>query len=677
MKLKAPKPWQIVIIFVSIILLAVGGGILYAYFSTDGFKEKPVYPVITVSDKNQIYNNDRGQYEADSDFSLEFTTATEGVNRKNITLSFPSGIAFERNEEDGTISDGVIIVPEKISLDEEFKVVLVKDAYDPTTFELIEGDNIPEDAVYVNRGGVSDLIITPEDNKDYNSQIKIAVDVPVLKINLTLKDATTGLEFGADNGIVKIPENTNFVVEPDFIPKASRYQFSDEKNSAVAEENRKEKTVYLYTDATGIVMNYVEKSDIYFSALDQVSSENIIDAYVFKSAKDEKVFVSENFGLEEKALYNQAINVLSSPNANSVKANISPAVVEANVSSFSVNTNSEDSPYPLEVSKVFKIVAGPGSAVSGALNIQVRNEHQEILSGLIKNVAARISSITGADGVVLTDANRIANYATLRGAGNVEIDGTEYTYINSSVRDLNLANFEISALQPCSIQIEVVLVLQDEFENYFIFNPESKHLLYANATEQPDDVVSWSDTWLDKSGINLKIIYSGGQVVATEYEQNLSDVSVVPSTNTYQRKVFFIYYEGNEQSKNIVSTTSIGEGAYYVNGTLLKLYPLNGSELVVNDSGKCKLIFATVRTDAYGEPIMSTDSTDKNKIYNLVQVSDPVDVEVENSLRGISELKGVVADSKLLDSESNQFAIPTAKDNVITLQIVCQMRLFL
>ena len=316
MKLKAPKTWQMVLIFVSIVLLIVGGGVLYVYLN-DGFKTSEVYPqTIDITDSDNILNLATSQYEATEDFSLTFTSQTEGVNRKGITLSFPSGIAVSRDEENGTISDGVIIVPEKVNLDESFTVSLVKQPYDKNNnlIEDLNNYNAEENGApnYINKGGVSNLVITPESDTDYSRQIRIAVDVPVLSVELKFFDLTTGLEFEQESGATIIPEGTNFVAKPVFTPQESAYMFSDDKAGNISEENKREKSVFytLGTGVTGIQLNQ-SADGIYFTALEQVSQDNLVRAFAFASAKDELDFVDQNSSLEGEAFYNQAISVLS------------------------------------------------------------------------------------------------------------------------------------------------------------------------------------------------------------------------------------------------------------------------------------------------------------------------------------------------------------------------------
>lgn len=659
MKLKAPKTWQMVVIFVAIVLLAIGGGVLYVYLST-GFQEQVIYPdSISIEDANQTYNSSLQQYEAVEDFNLTITTPTENVNRRQITLSFASGVAFTRDEEAGTISDGVITVPENVILGQEFRVSLVKQAYttDGRLLTTEELENYEGEVIYLNAGGISNLMIATQNNTRPLTSIRIAVDVPVLSVSLRIVDATTGLEFTpeSEGEPIKIPEGTNFVVEPVFLPEASRYQFSDNQNSAIAEANRREKGVYfsLASSTTGIEFNYND-GDVYFTALDEISALNTINAYLFPDSLSQRNFLEANSSLQGLALYNEIVSALSL-NDEAIQASISHAVVEANVGSFLVANDTAQNPYALSENKLLRIYAGAGEA---NLDVRIADIHGNSLSGLVGNVAARLISATNNDGTDMRSS------VVLRGGTTQVVDGVQYTFINSAVKNLNYSYFELSSNQAGNIQFEIVLLVQDENGEYFIFGqPET---FYATVTATSEQGVSWSDMWTDATnGISMQIIYSGTQPVSSQYERDLETVSTVPAENTYQRKVFFIYSTAtdNPNLANYAETTSFGQGSYSVGGAYVTLYPLSGSELIAKMAGNYNLIFATVRTDAYGTPIMEEDGR-----YILEQISSPVSVSVTETLRGIQGATVVVNDDEqnwLEDNRTEQatnlsaYAIPT------------------
>lgn len=663
MKLKAPKTWQMVMIFVSIVLLAVGGGILYVYL-TGGFDEDVTYPEsIDVLDSDSVYNSTTMQYEAVEDFELTFTTSTESVNRVGITLSFPSGVAVTRDPENGTISDGVIVVPENLVLDQAFTVSLVQQAYDPETFEPISEIEEGTNPTYVNKGGISRLVITPENSTDFNRQITIAVDVPVLDLDIEFVDETTGYEYDESESFI-IPEGTNFTAVPVFKPEASAYQYSDNLNSAIA--NKREKSVFysLGASADGITLNYTD-SGVYFTAHEEVSSGNLVNAFAFANAREENAFAQANSSLQGQAFYNQAISTLSTSDS-AVTGNASVSVIEANVGLFSVAQNTEANPYELSVDRLFTIKAGNDASEGAALSAVIQDIHGADLSGMIRGIGARIISATNSNG------GDISTSVELRGGETrTTADGQDYTMINSSVRDLAESCFELSSSAEGSIQIGVVLLVQDEERRYNVFGEEK--VFYATVTTHVEDSVSWKQNWADIDGITMKIIYADGNPVATEYPHDLSDFAVVPEGNVYQTKMFFVY---GTSADEIISVASLGAGTYQIGGSGAELYPLSGSQLVALKAGEVDLIFATVRTDAYGTPVMT-----EGGLYQLVQVSSPVRVTVENSLRGINSVEvevGTTQDWSVGSGANMYLAIPTGTNitgGAIETQITMQIHL--
>ncbi len=670
MKIKAPKTWQMVAIFISIILLAVGGGVLYVYLTT-GFKTEQVYPLsITIQDQDNTFNSSLEQYEAVDDFDLNIDSPTEKVNNREVTLSFTSGISFTRDEANGTISDGVIIVPEKITLGQNFTVKLVKQAYSKDGEILTEADieNYEDEMILANKGGVSNLVITTQNKKLPSTTIKIAVDVPVINIGLKIVDASSPeLEYNADeSGLIKIPEGTNFVVEPVFMPEASRYQFSDDKNTSLTEKREKHIYYELASATNGITFNY-NNGDVYFSALSEVSALNTINAYLFSDSLTERDFYIANADLEGIALYNEAISTLSS-SESAIFSSISHAVVEANVGGFVITTNTQDNPYELTVNKLFRISAGASTLSNLSLGAIVSDIHGNSLSGMIKNVAVRVLSAKTESGedAPLSDI-------TLKGGSAVVVDGLTYVKINSNVKNLNQAYFELSLNGVYDLQLEVVLLVEDEHGQLNIF--EEKYVLYFESTESVEEDVSWTSETPDP--ISMTIIYSGNEAVASQYEKNLNTLTNVPAGNVYQKKVFFVYSsDAGVDLSEYFSTVSSGKGVYVINGENKTLYPLNGSELVAKQAiSGVSLVFATVRTDAYGNPVLEEDGR-----YRLIKISNAVTVNVKETLRGFEAGLQIQNEDWLYENETTgrkQYIIPTGSNlqnnipagNDITLKI--------
>lgn len=645
MKLKAPKTWQLVVILVVVFVLAIGGSFLAVYLTT-GFRPQSVYPEsIVVEDEDLTYNQQNSQYEVVENFNLMITSPTADITNNQVTLSFAPGKSVTRTE-DGKISDGTIIVPEQVTLNQSFTVELVQAAYTGKDGEPFTS----------NAGGISSLVITTENNLLSSSIITIAVDVPVHDVEFTLVDATTGIEFGTEGEDNRVAENTNFEIQTTFYPEASRYLYSDNVNPAIS-QNREKQVFFNVSNVeglSGVTFEYNE-GDVYFIAGDEPSRDNLINGYVFANAKQQIEFFEANSQISGLPLYSEAIRVLSG-DENAAKSSISVNVVEANVGSFTINDTSS-SPLNLTSNKLFRLSAGNSSLSNASINIQIRDVHDGDLSALIKNVGVRILTIDG------QGASNSSASVTIRGGESITVgegdSAKQYTLISSNVKNLNHAYWEISTDGEHEIVLEVVLITADENGDMVIFDEQTQRTIHFVSTENAEEEVSWNGI---EDAISMSIIYdANGNVISSQYKDDLNSVSYVPSTNTYQKKVFFAYIDESsslpegQTLADYVSVSDEGSGRYQIAaGVNAYLYPLVGSELIVKDAIDFNLIFATVRTDAYGNAIMTTSGT-----YQLQQISSSISVEVEKTLQGLTSASLQIDEQWLNQEGGNIFAIPT------------------
>ena len=645
MKLKAPKTWQLVVILVVVFVLAIGGSLLAVYLTT-GFRPQSVYPEsIVVEDEDLTYNQQNSQYEVVENFNLMITSPTADITNNQVTLSFAPGKSVTRTE-DGKISDGTIIVPEQVTLNQSFTVELVQAAYTGKDGEPFTS----------NAGGISSLVITTENNLLSSSTITIAVDVPVHDVEFTLVDATTGIEFGTEGEDNRVAENTNFEIQTTFYPEASRYLYSDNVNPAIS-QNREKQVFFNVSNVeglSGVTFEYNE-GDVYFIAGDEPSRDNLINGYAFANAKQQIEFFEANSQISGLPLYSEAIRVLSG-DENAAKSSISVNVVEANVGSFTINDTSS-SPLNLTSNKLFRLSAGNSSLSNASINIQIRDVHDGDLSALIKNVGVRILTIDG------QGASNSSASVTIRGGESITVgegdSAKQYTLISSNVKNLNHAYWEISTDGEHEIVLEVVLITADENGDMVIFDEQTQRTIHFVSTENAEEAVSWKGI---EDAISMSIIYdANGNVISSQYKDDLNSVSYVPNTNTYQKKVFFAYIDESsslpegQTLADYISVSDEGSGRYQIAaGVNAYLYPLVGSELIVKDAIDFNLIFATVRTDAYGNAIMTTSGT-----YQLQQISSSISVEVEKTLQGLTSASLQIDEQWLNQEGGNIFAIPT------------------
>lgn len=654
MKLKAPKTWQLILILVSVIVLAIGGSFLAVYLKT-GFKPEVTPPEsIEINDVDGVYNLSTAQYEAVKQFRLKITTPTENVTQNEITLSFASGVSVTTTE-DGKISDGIIIVPQKVKMNEEFYVQLVQEAYlDSNSNEHI-----------LNKGGISHLIVTTQNNTLTSSQIQVAVDKPVGEIKLEAYNATTGDKLTAD-GTNKISQGTNFVLKPTFYPEASQYMFSDDKNDAATTKRQKDIYYESASSNEGITLNYND-GDIYFVAGNETSAGNIINAYTFASAEDQAEFYANNSELAGLPLYTEAIRVLSTAE-KAIKTQIKVDVVEANVGSFSIKPTA-GSPFEFTVNKLFRISAGSSVLADKEISIRIRDIHDNDLSSMIKNVGLRIISIKDTNSG-LDIVNDLSNFVTVKGGAIKIYDEKEYVLINSNVKNLNHAYWEISTNGEYEIVAEIKLFVQDENGETHIFDDATERKVYMQSKENVESDIYW-ETGIVESGISMTIVYDkNGNVLSSEYKDDLRTISHVPSTNVYTKRVFFAYYDAafpdGKDMGDYVAVTDDGAGMYTISsGETKKLYPLlNSYQLVAKEAIDFNLVFATVRTDAYGNPIMNASGT-----YTLEKISSKVLVSVKKTLQGFKSVVIDSIDEKYFVENRGYYAIPTGVENAFELKL--------
>ena len=654
MKLKAPKTWQLILILVSVIVLAIGGSFLAVYLKT-GFKPEVTPPEsIEINDVDGVYNLSTTQYEAVKQFRLKITTPTENVTQNEITLSFASGVSVTTTE-DGKISDGIIIVPQKVKMNEEFYVQLVQEAYlDSNSNEHI-----------LNKGGISHLIVTTQNNTLTSSQIQVAVDVPVGEIKLEAYNATTGDKLTAD-GTNKISQGTNFVLKPTFYPEASQYMFSDDKNDAATTKRQKDIYYESASSNEGITLNYND-GDIYFVAGNETSAGNIINAYTFASAEDQAEFYANNSELAGLPLYTEAIRVLSTAE-KAIKTQIKVDVVEANVGSFSIKPTA-GSPFEFTVNKLFRISAGSSALAEKEISIRIRDIHDNDLSSMIKNVGLRIISIKDTNSGLDID-NDLSNFVTVKGGAIKIYNEKEYVLINSNVKNLNHAYWEISTNGEYEIVAEIKLFVQDENGDTHIFDDATERKVYMQSKENVESDIYW-ETGIVESGISMTIVYDkNGNVLSSEYKDDLRTISHVPSTNVYTKRVFFAYYDAafpdGKDMGDYVAVTDDGAGMYTISsGETKKLYPLlNSYQLVAKEAIDFNLVFATVRTDAYGNPIMNASGT-----YTLEKISSKVLVSVKKTLQGFKSVVIDSIDEKYFVEDRSYYAIPTGVENAFEIKL--------
>ena len=593
--------WKTVLVVISSVIFVAGVTLLGIYLA--GGLRNPVTPpddIAFVVD-DDLYSADNAQFEVTEDFELVITSSTEQVTERQVRLSFTGSTTT--NPSTGTISDGVITVPQIVNIGEPFQVTL-----NMTRYQELGGQNWIA-------GGISTLIATSMSNDQADpTSVKIAVDVPVYDIEIELYD-----EYG--NQISQVTELERFYPRAKFLPEKSRYRYSDD--AIVAEDGvtveRRTKNVYFEGQSSDNIVFFFNDGDPYFEA-GELSTENnfSIVGYTFIHADDQANTLTELETLYQgEQLYNNIITALG--DANIGKSNTGTfEIVQASIKSFTVGRSS----ISVTAGMTSRIAVASSQNADASLGASIISTDDESLEGMLRNVAIRFTRVEGSGIVEANDALNV------RGGEEVVIDGNTYIKVNDDVLDYNYSYLDISPMVAGTYNMEVVLLMRDGSDGYRLFEVDGEAVINSiilNVKQNTEAQLSWSNGGTD---ITIPLQYQNGVVQPALYD--LSGFGIVPEGNAYQTVVYFASFEnsgGISAEDVLVSWQSGREGDYLVGADIRWLYPFQGSSFSVDGDGEFELYFATVRT-INGQIQYNEDGT-----YQTVQfVSDPITVRVERSL---------------------------------------------
>lgn len=593
--------WKTVLVVISSVIFVAGVTLLGIYLA--GGLRNPVTPpddIAFVVD-DDLYSADNAQFEVTEDFELVITSSTEQVTERQVRLSFTGSTTT--NPSTGTISDGVITVPQIVNIGEPFQVTL-----NMTRYQELGGQNWIA-------GGISTLIATSMSNDQADpTSVKIAVDVPVYDIEIELYD-----EDG--NQISQVTELERFYPRAKFLPEKSRYRYSDD--AIVAEDGvtveRRTKNVYFEGQSSDNIVFFFNDGDPYFEA-GELSTENnfSIVGYTFIHADDQASTLTELETLYQgEQLYNNIIKALR--DAKIGKSNSGTfEIVQASIKSFTVGRSS----ISVTAGRTSRIAVASSQNADASLDASIISTDNESLEGMLRNVAIRFTRVEGSGIVEANDALNV------RGGEEVVIDGNTYIKVNDDVLDYNYSYLDISPMVAGTYNMEVVLLMRDGSDGYRLFEVDGEAVINSiilNVRQNTEAQLSWSNGGAD---ITIPLQYQNGVVQPALYD--LSGFGIVPEGNAYQTVVYFASFEnsgGISAEDVLVSWQSGREGDYLVGADIRWLYPFQGSSFSVDGDGEFELYFATVRT-INGQIQYNEDGT-----YQTVQfVSDPITVRVERSL---------------------------------------------
>ena len=386
-------------------------------------------------------------------------------------------------------------------------------------------------------------------------------------------------------------------------------------------------------------MNRDDKG-IYFSAVGPLTSTARIKIYAFKNAKDQLKFYSKmeiaDTGLTVEQ-YNSVIVELSTNSelAEVVETNIT--IVEAEVSDFNISRTER---MDLKSNKLYTIRANSSEYSDLVLGTTILDKLNEPVPAMISKVAARILVKDGDNWVETDEVKLIGGEKT-----TISVNGSDrnYTFINSDIRDLANAYWEISSQSDKQIyKMEVVLLMtktNGEETTFEIYN-NKEYTFEVSFNENVEASVNWNT---DET--NLSMIVFSGQGQSTQYQKQLSEMINVPVNNIYQKVVYFAYsdiFTDKNTAETYFASGTIAAFDEYTFGTEEeKDWVVLSSPYLLFKKGiqGLKVRFATVKTDAYGNVL-----EDANK-YQIIKFSTNLTIDALEKIDGWNTVEATIEDT--------------------------------
>lgn len=361
----------IVLVFAG--MLGIAGVTVLAVYLTGGFNKPVVEPdsiVFSTEIDDGLGQFDNNQFEVSSNFQMKIITTKEGVTETDVTLSMTNGNPVTGRP--GYITDGVIIIPQKVKLNTNFLVELSTASINENGFNI--------DWV---KGGFSTIYAQSSIPTVERTSCNIAVDVPVhptsgLKISVTNSNQSTEEQ----NVVV----GTSFYIESTFLPAASKNTFSSQN----------EKYVFFSQNATGLEHRAEWEYNRYrATTVTGSGNPSVITAYTFANSHYQKEFLAENRNLTD---YNDLSDAFfrymrNHPNYASrfVSDTIRIRVVDVDIDEVKIG---KDVALTLNVDKYFRLTANSpapaGTENYASLGASITDYYGLSVDSLFGNIGIKI-----------------------------------------------------------------------------------------------------------------------------------------------------------------------------------------------------------------------------------------------------------------------------------------------
>lgn len=614
--------WKvIVLVFAS--LIGVAGASVFGVYLSGGFNEKHVDPQdmsfdTNLSEGEGYYNTNLGQYEVASDFKLVIRTTTEGVTEKKVTLSLKN----TKVSEGGYISDGIIRVPQIVSLNTPFSVTLEKGQVESFD-EWVKG------GTSVLTAKSSNILLTAQ-------TAKIAVDVPVSSINVGVKGIETTGE------ILEVVVGTTFELETAFTPSASRYLFSD---------SSRDKNVYFANSSAYIHYDWTNGN--FVADRRSGNATDTITVYTFANSYYQKTILesitAQFSGNPTDEEFSSAVtSYLSNHSEACISKTVALKVLDIDVASVEVGNSGNI--FSMYLDQYHTVTAASANG-DNTLNVSIKDSKNNSLNALMGNVGIKISkgipqlAIYGGqvvkvvktdDGVTITKEN----FGNLTDYYNAPEGIDYYVLPNSSPKEFRDYFWRFAASAKIdNVSLKVNFFYEDEDGNLKKFfetdSAEKEVVILAEEHDYEED-----PAWTRNDAISMTINFDGNGNAIPSHRDLADDLNPINKDNIYKTVKYFLFIDQEDENYADINVTDVFtckagieytaltdiQGAVQKNGYIL--YELNSSVLTAVQSfaGKVKVIAMTIKTDADNKPYI------ENGRYQIVKVSRAKEIKVESTL---------------------------------------------
>ena len=628
--------WK-VIILVIVGFIGIAGVTVLSLYLMGSFDDELIEPenisfVEDISDGSAYYNSTLEQFEASSDFNMTITTSTENVTERSVTLS----LVGQELLSNGYITDGVITVPQVVTLNRAFTVELNRE-YNSST-QILEDWIIGGNSVLTATS--SNVLILPE-------TVKISVDVPVHPTNGIDVQVSGSSQTGETQEVVV---GTTFTLDTIFHPSQSKYLFSD--------ETREKEIFYAFTSS---YISYDWEEERFVADLRSGNNMDTISVYTFSNSYYQKQVMDMYSSITDRELLTSNVTryLDSHPEARIMKT-INIKVLDIDVDSVEIGSSETSLSFSTYLDQYFTLTAASANG-DGSLNLSIKDSSGASLNSLFGNVGIKFPKnatglsllggrvmevVTTDNGTIITqkDFDQSFDYASAPA-------GTEYYILpNNSPRDYVDYYWQFASSTEEEYNFAVNFFFENEdgnWESFFAFSGDTNIEKTMTLTVEDHDYEE-EPSWQTNDTIFMTINFDEeGNSISSNIDLS-KELNPVNQENVYKTVKYFLLIDTNEvgyaENLNMQEAFLCGSGMVYtedykgqtlaIAGTQTPnngytLYEIDGSVLtaVKSFSGKVKVIAATIKTDANNNPYLAEDGK-----YMIVKTSRVKDIMVESTL---------------------------------------------